>query len=116
GPLKPVGLDHPKTQQRYYAVAQLRREDNQNNLYNLVGFQTNLTFAEQKRVFCLIPALKNAKFVKYGVMHANTFVNAPQVLKNTFQTTFDENVFVAGQLSGVEGYMESTMSGLIAGI
>ena len=116
GPLKPVGLDHPITKQKYYAVVQLRKEDNTNNLYNMVGFQTNLTFPEQKRVFSLIPALKNANFVKYGVMHRNTFINAPQLINNTFQLKADKNVFIAGQLSGVEGYMESTMSGLICGL
>lgn len=116
GPLKPIGLDHPVTKQKYYAVVQLRREDNSNNLYNLVGFQTNLTFPEQKRVFSLIPALKNANFVKYGVMHRNSFINAPEVLEPTFQTKANNNLFIAGQLSGVEGYMESTASGLLAGI
>lgn len=116
GPLKPVGLDHPVTKQKYYAVVQLRKEDNTNSLYNMVGFQTNLTFQEQKRVFSLIPSLKNAKFVKYGVMHRNTYINAPQLLKNTYQLKDNNNVFIAGQLSGVEGYMESTMSGLMCGI
>ena len=116
GPLKPVGLDHPITKQKYYAVVQLRKEDNVNSLYNMVGFQTNLTFGEQKRVFSLIPALKSANFVKYGVMHRNTFINAPKLLKNTFQLKNNENIFISGQLSGVEGYMESTMSGLISGI
>ncbi len=116
GPLKPVGLDNPVTKQKYYAVVQLRKEDNINNLYNMVGFQTNLTFPEQKRVFSLIPGLNKANFIKYGVMHRNTYINAPQLLKNTFQLKQDENIFIAGQLSGVEGYMESTMSGLICGI
>ena len=116
GPLKPVGLAHPETNQKFYAVVQLRKEDNTNSLYNMVGFQTNLTFGEQKRIFSLIPGLKQANFVKYGVMHRNTFVNAPELLKNTFQLKTDDNIFIAGQLSGVEGYMESTMSGLIAGI
>ena len=116
GPLKPIGLDHPVTKQKYYAVVQLRKEDNTNSLYNMVGFQTNLTFTEQKRVFSLIPALKDANFIKYGVMHRNTFVNAPELLKNTFQLKNNKNIFIAGQLSGVEGYMESTMSGLICGI
>lgn len=116
GPLKPVGLDHPITKQKYYAVVQLRKEDNENNLFNLVGFQTNLTFGEQKRVFSLIPALKNANFVKYGVMHRNTYINAPQVIDNTFRCKQDGNIYFAGQLSGVEGYMESIASGLITGI
>ena len=116
GPLKPVGLNHPESGEKYYAVVQLRREDNNQSLFNLVGFQTNLTFGEQKRVFSLIPALKNANFVKYGVMHRNTYINAPQILLPTFQTKQNKNLFVAGQLSGVEGYMESTASGLLAGI
>ena len=116
GPLKPVGLNHPITNEKYYAVVQLRREDNNQNLFNLVGFQTNLTFGEQKRVFSLIPGLKNANFVKYGVMHRNTYINAPNILLDTFQTKQNKNLFVAGQLSGVEGYMESTASGLISGI
>jgi methylenetetrahydrofolate--tRNA-(uracil-5-)-methyltransferase len=116
GPLKPVGLNHPETNEKYYAVVQLRREDNNQNLFNLVGFQTNLTFGEQKRVFSLIPALSDANFVKYGVMHRNTYINAPEILLPTFQTKQNKNLFVAGQLSGVEGYMESTASGLLAGI
>ena len=116
GPLKPIGLDNPKTKEKYYAVVQLRPEDKDKRLYTLVGFQTNLLFPEQKRVFSLIPGLENAKFIKYGVMHRNTYINAPQVLKNTFQTKKREDLFVAGQLSGVEGYMESTMSGLLCGI
>ena len=116
GPLKPVGLDNPVTKQKYYAVVQLRKEDNINNLYNVVGFQTNLTFPEQKRVFSLIPGLANANFVKYGVMHRNTYINAPKLIDKTFQLKQNSNVFVAGQLSGVEGYIESTMSGLICGI
>ena len=116
GPLKPIGLNNPKTGEKYYAVVQLRKENNTNSLFNMVGFQTNLTFSEQKRVFSLIPGLQNANFVKYGVMHRNSYVNAPEVLKNTFQIKNMENIFIAGQLSGVEGYMESTASGLICGI
>lgn len=116
GPLKPIGLDNPITKEKYYAVVQLRKEDNTNSLYNMVGFQTNLTFGEQKRVFSLIPGLENANFVKYGVMHRNSFVNAPQVLENTFQVKNNKNLFIAGQLSGVEGYMESTASGLICSL
>ena len=115
GPLKPVGITNPDGT-KPYAVVQLRKEDNYNKLYNMVGFQTNLTFKEQKRVFGLIPALKNAEFVRYGVMHRNTFVNAPNVLKQTMQLKNNENIFLAGQLSGVEGYLESVGSGLIAGI
>lgn len=116
GPLKPVGITNPHSEQRPYAVVQLRKEDNYNKLFNMVGFQTNLTFAEQKRVFQKIPGLENAEFVRYGVMHRNTFVNAPAVLSPTFQTKICPNVFLAGQLSGVEGYLESVASGLLAGI
>ena len=116
GPLKPVGLNHPQTNEKYYAVVQLRKEDNTQSLYNMVGFQTNLTFGAQKRVFSLIPGLENANFVKYGVMHRNSYINAPQILFNTFQTKTNPNLFIAGQLSGVEGYIESTASGLIAGL
>ncbi|HEY8423874.1 MAG TPA: methylenetetrahydrofolate--tRNA-(uracil(54)-C(5))-methyltransferase (FADH(2)-oxidizing) TrmFO [Clostridia bacterium] len=115
GPLKPVGLKDPKGE-RPYAVVQLRAENQEKTLFNLVGFQTNLTFPEQKRVFSLIPALKNAQFVRYGVMHRNTFINAPEVLNQYFQLKKYPNIFIAGQLSGVEGYVESVCSGLIAGI
>lgn len=117
GPLKPVGLNNPLEDNRKpYAVVQLRKEDNLNKAYNLVGFQTNLTFGEQKRVFSLIPALKNAEYVRYGTMHRNSFVNAPRVLNQFYQTKKYQNLFIAGQLSGVEGYIESISSGLIAGI
>lgn len=116
GPLKPIGLNNPKTNEKYYAVVQLRKEDNTNGLFNLVGFQTNLTFSEQARVFSLIPSLKNAKFIKYGVMHRNSYINAPKVIEKTFQVKNNKNLFIAGQLSGVEGYMESTASGLLSGI
>lgn len=116
GPLKPIGLDNPITKEKYYAVVQLRAEDKEKRLYNLVGFQTNLLFKEQKRIFSLIPGLEKAKFVKYGVMHRNTYINSPQVLNNTYALKSNEKIFIAGQLSGVEGYMESTMSGLICGI
>ena len=116
GPLKPIGLDNPITKEKYYAVVQLRAEDKEKRLYNMVGFQTNLLYGEQKRVFRLIPGLENAKFVKYGVMHRNTYINAPQVLSNTYQLKNNKNIFIAGQLSGVEGYVESSMSGLLAGI
>ncbi|MBQ0017260.1 MAG: methylenetetrahydrofolate--tRNA-(uracil(54)-C(5))-methyltransferase (FADH(2)-oxidizing) TrmFO [Clostridiales bacterium] len=112
GMLKPVGLYDEKHNMKPYAVLQLRKESNTNDLYNLVGFQTNLLFGEQKRVFSLIPALKNAEFVKYGVMHKNTFINAPKVLNNLYQVKNHENVYIIGQLSGVEGYVESTASGL----
>ncbi len=116
GPLRPVGLTDPRTGKRAYAVVQLRQEDANNNLVNLVGFQTNLREAEQRRVFGMIPALKNAEFVRYGKMHRNTYINAPKVLDLGCRLKGHASVFVAGQLTGVEGYLESTMSGLIAGI
>ncbi len=115
GPLKPVGLKDDNGK-RPFAVVQLRKENVNGSLYNLVGFQTNLTFSEQKRVFSLIPALKNAEFVKFGVMHRNSFINAPKILNKDFSIKGYNTLFIAGQLSGVEGYMESTMSGLVAGI
>lgn len=115
GPLKPVGLIDPHTDKRPYAVVQLRKETNNNDLYNLVGFQTNLTYPEQKRIFSLIPALKNAEFYRYGTMHKNSFVNAPKVLSNYHLKAYP-NIFVAGQLSGVEGYIESIASGLNVGL
>ncbi|HEY8444304.1 MAG TPA: methylenetetrahydrofolate--tRNA-(uracil(54)-C(5))-methyltransferase (FADH(2)-oxidizing) TrmFO [Clostridia bacterium] len=115
GPLKPVGLKDSRGA-RPYAVVQLRAENREKTLFNLVGFQTNLTFPEQKRVFSLIPALKNAQFVRYGVMHRNTFINAPQCVNEFYQLKKYPNIFIAGQLSGVEGYVESVCSGLIAGI
>lgn len=111
GPLKPVGLTDPHTEKRPYAVVQLRKETNNNDLYNLVGFQTNLTYPEQKRIFSLIPALKDAEFYRYGTMHKNSFVNAPKLLRN-YRLINYPNVYIAGQLSGVEGYIESIASGL----
>jgi methylenetetrahydrofolate--tRNA-(uracil-5-)-methyltransferase len=116
GPLKPVGLRDPKTGHRPWAVVQLRRENAEGSLYNLVGFQTNLKFPEQKRVFSMIPALKNAEFVRFGVMHRNTFINSPKLLSSDLSLKKYPNVFFAGQISGVEGYMESASSGIIAGI
>ena len=116
GPLKPVGLRDPKTGHRPWAVVQLRRENASGSMYNLVGFQTNLKFPEQKRVFSMIPGLENAEFVRYGVMHRNTFINSPKLLKNDLSLKKNGNVFFAGQLSGVEGYMESAASGIIAGV
>jgi len=116
GPLKPVGLVNPKTNETYYAVIQLRKENTKSDLYNMVGFQTNLTFSEQKRVFGKVPALKNAEFVRYGVMHRNTFINAPSVLNKYYQLNKHSNIFIAGQLSGVEGYVESISSGLYSAI
>ena len=110
GPLKPVGFD-----KKYYAVVQLRQDNKEGTLYNLVGFQTNLKFGEQKRVFSMIPALKNAEFVRYGVMHRNTYINAPKLLDNTFNLK-GTKIFFAGQISGVEGYVESIASGMVAAI
>ena len=115
GPLKPVGLRDPKTGRRPWAVVQLRRENSAGTLYNLVGFQTNLKFGEQKRVFSMIPGLENAEFARYGVMHRNTFLNSPHLLSKTFQTKKNEKLYFAGQITGVEGYMESAMSGILAG-
>lgn len=116
GPMKPVGLTDPKTGHRPWAVLQLRKENASGSMFNLVGFQTNLRFSEQKRVFGLIPALKNAEYVRYGVMHRNTFLNSPEVLNSDFSTKDNKRVFFAGQITGVEGYMESASSGIIAGI
>lgn len=116
GPMKPVGLRDPRTGHRPWACLQLRRENAQGTMYNLVGFQTNLKFPEQKRVFGLIPALKNADFVRYGVMHRNTFIDSPRVLYSDYSAKTNKNLFFAGQLTGVEGYMESASSGLMAGI
>ncbi len=116
GPLKPVGLPDPKTGEEYYAVVQLRCENKEDTLYNLVGFQTNLTFPEQKRVFSMIPGLENAEFMRYGVMHRNTYINSPKHLLPTNQLKTNENIFFAGQITGVEGYVESMASGLLSGI
>ena len=116
GPLKPVGLVDKRTGKRPYAVVQLRKENKLGTLYNLVGFQTNLKFGEQKRVFSLIPGLKNAEFVRYGVMHRNSFINSPKLLKRTFEMKKYRGIFFAGQITGVEGYIESAASGIIAGI
>ncbi|MDE5654465.1 MAG: methylenetetrahydrofolate--tRNA-(uracil(54)-C(5))-methyltransferase (FADH(2)-oxidizing) TrmFO [Clostridia bacterium] len=116
GPLRPVGIRNPRSEERPYAVVQLRKEDGEGNAYNIVGFQTNLKFGEQKRVFSMIPGLENAEFLRYGVMHANTFINAPKVLDSAFGVKNKPLLFFAGQLTGVEGYMESVASGLLAGI
>ena len=116
GSLKPVGFDDPRTGRRPYALVQLRQDNSVGSLYNMVGFQTNLKFGEQKRVFSMIPGLQNAEFVKYGVMHRNTYINSPQILNNVYQMKDNENVFFAGQITGVEGYVESIASGLLAGI
>jgi len=116
GPLKPVGFDNPKTGKRPYAVVQLRQDDSIASIYNIVGFQTNLKFGEQKRVFSMIPGLENADFVKYGVMHRNTYINSPELLDNTYNLKNNSNIYFAGQITGVEGYVESISSGLVAGI
>ncbi len=116
GPLKPVGLIDPRTSHRPWAVVQLRKENSAGTMYNLVGFQTNLKFGEQKRVFSLIPGLENAEFVRFGVMHRNTFINSPKLLSRNLSLKSDNRIFFAGQISGVEGYMESAASGIIAGI
>jgi methylenetetrahydrofolate--tRNA-(uracil-5-)-methyltransferase len=116
GPMKPVGLVNPHTGQLPYAVVQLRQDNAAGTLYNLVGFQTHLKWGEQKRVFSLIPGLENAEFVRYGVMHRNTFINSPKLLYPTYQFKGRDNLFFAGQMTGVEGYVESAASGLIAGI
>ncbi|HWQ59069.1 MAG TPA: methylenetetrahydrofolate--tRNA-(uracil(54)-C(5))-methyltransferase (FADH(2)-oxidizing) TrmFO [Clostridia bacterium] len=116
GPLKPVGLEDPRTGKRPYAVVQLRRDDAEGTLYNIVGFQTNLLFGEQKRVFGMIPGLERAEFVRYGVMHRNTFLNSPGKLDSCFQSVARKGLYFAGQLTGVEGYIESAASGALAGI
>lgn len=116
GPMKPVGLTDPNTGHRPWACVQLRRENAQGTMFNLVGFQTNLKFAEQKRVFTMIPGLENAEFVRYGVMHRNSFINSPMLLNSDFSLRKDDNIFFAGQITGVEGYMESASSGIIAGL
>ncbi|EOH61358.1 FADH(2)-oxidizing methylenetetrahydrofolate--tRNA-(uracil(54)-C(5))-methyltransferase TrmFO [Enterococcus mundtii] len=116
GPMKPVGLEDPKTGKRPYAVIQLRQDNAAASLYNIVGFQTHLKWGEQKRVFRMIPGLENAEFVRYGVMHRNSFMNSPELLKPTYQSTKREDLFFAGQMTGVEGYVESAASGLLAGI
>lgn len=116
GPMKPVGLTDPKTGHRAWAVLQLRKENSAGTMYNLVGFQTNLKFGEQKRVFSLIPALHDARFERYGVMHRNSFINSPQVLTKSLNLKAEPDIFFAGQITGVEGYMESASSGILAGI
>lgn len=116
GPLKPVGIKNPHKNEKPYAVVQLRKENNSATMYNMVGFQTNLTFPEQKRVFRMIPGLENAEFLRYGVMHTNNFVNFPKCLDMYSRLKVDNNIFIAGQLSGVEGYVESIASGLYCAI
>jgi methylenetetrahydrofolate--tRNA-(uracil-5-)-methyltransferase len=114
--MKPVGLVDPNTNHRPWACVQLRRENEKGTMFNLVGFQTNLKFGEQKRVFSMIPGLENAEFVRYGVMHRNSFLNSPKLLNSNFSLRVNERIFFAGQITGVEGYMESAGSGLLAGI
>ncbi|MBP3249351.1 MAG: methylenetetrahydrofolate--tRNA-(uracil(54)-C(5))-methyltransferase (FADH(2)-oxidizing) TrmFO [Ruminococcus sp.] len=116
GPMKPVGITDKRTGRRPYAVVQLRRENREATLFNLVGFQTNLKFGEQKRVFSMIPGLENAEFVRYGVMHRNTFINSPVLLNSDFSMRERPEIYFAGQMTGVEGYMESAASGIIAGL
>lgn len=116
GPLKPVGFTDLRTAKRPYAVVQLRQDNKEGSLYNIVGFQTNLKFGEQKRVFSLIPGLENAEFIKYGVMHRNTFINSPELLNETYQMKSIPNLYFAGQITGVEGYVESISSGMVAAL
>ena len=116
GPLKPVGFTDPRSDKRPYAIVQLRQDNSQGTLYNMVGFQTNLRFGEQKRVFSMIPGLENAEFVKYGVMHRNTFINSPELLDNTYNLKQNPNIYFAGQITGVEGYVESIASGMVVGL
>ncbi len=116
GPLKPVGFIDPRTGIRPYAIVQLRQDNKAGNIYNIVGFQTNLKFKEQKRVFSMIPGLQNAEFVKYGVMHRNTFINSPELLDETYNLKTNKNLYFAGQITGVEGYVESIASGMVVGL
>lgn len=116
GPMKPVGLRHPETLVQPYAVVQLRQDDAKKTLYNIVGFQTHLKWGEQKRILQMIPGLENCEIVRYGVMHRNTYINGPKVLNKFYQTTKRPDLFFAGQITGVEGYLESASSGMVAGI
>jgi len=116
GPLKPVGIEHPETKESFHAVVQLRKENNDGTMFNIVGFQTHLKFPEQKRVFSLIPGLENAVFLRYGVMHRNTYLNSPKTLSCYYSMLNNPKIFFAGQMTGVEGYIESTSSGFVAGI
>ena len=116
GPMKPVGIENPITKETYYAVVQLRKENTNGTMYNLVGFQTHLTFSEQKRVFSMIPGLENATFLRYGVMHRNTYIDSPKYLTSNYSLKSNPKVFFAGQMTGVEGYIESASSGFVAGI
>ena len=116
GPLKPMGFDDPRTAKRPYAVVQLRQDNLEGTIYNMVGFQTNLKFGEQKKVFSMIPGLENAEFVKYGVMHRNTYINSTKLLDNTYNLKINNNIYFAGQITGVEGYVESISSGMVASL
>ena len=116
GPLKPVGFTDPRTGNRPYAIVQLRQDNEQGTMYNIVGFQTNLKFGEQKRVFSMIPGLQNANFVKYGVMHKNTYINSPELLDETYNLKTNKNIYFAGQIAGVEGYVESISSGMVVAL
>ena len=116
GPLKPVGFTDPRTGNRPYAIVQLRQDNEQGTMYNIVGFQTNLKFGEQKRVFSMIPGLQNANFVKYGVMHKNTYINSPELLDETYNLKANKNIYFAGQIAGVEGYVESISSGMVVAL
>ena len=116
GPLKPVGFTDPRTGNRPYAIVQLRQDNESGTMYNIVGFQTNLKFGEQKRVFSMIPGLQNANFVKYGVMHKNTYINSSELLDETYNLKTDKNIYFAGQIAGVEGYVESIASGMVVGL
>jgi len=116
GPMKPVGIRNPKNGEEYYAIVQLRRENERGSMFNMVGFQTHLTFPEQRRVFRMIPGLENAEFLRYGVMHRNTFLSSPDLLDADYSMRDNHNIFFAGQMTGVEGYIESAASGFVAGI
>ena len=116
GPMKPVGIENPITKETYFAIVQLRKENENGTMYNLVGFQTHLTFAEQKRVFSKIPGLEDATFLRYGVMHRNTYLDSPRYLTHNYSLASNENIYFAGQMTGVEGYIESASSGFVAGI
>ena len=116
GPLKPVGFTDPRTGYRPYAIVQLRQDNTEGNLFNMVGFQTNLKFGEQQKVFSMIPGLENANFVKYGVMHRNTYINSTKLLEPTYKLKVNRNIYFAGQITGVEGYVESISSGLVAAL
>lgn len=116
GPLKPVGFDDPRFAKRPYAIVQLRQDNTEGTIYNIVGFQTNLKYGEQKRVFSMIPGLENADFIKYGVMHRNTYINSTELLDNTYNLKSNSNIYFAGQITGVEGYVESISSGMVASL